>query len=72
MLLSSNGAAQWTTINGLKSGQPKHKASVSEWLLISASVVYLRRDRDYDAHTPLFIEVHAICVLWWDDDSDGP
>ena len=49
-------------INGLNqvpANRMEYKVSVSEWLLISTSAAYLLNDRDYDAHTPLLIEVHA-------------
>ena len=43
----------------IPSGQPEFKVNVSEWVLNSTSASYLLNDRDYDAHTPLLIEVHA-------------
>ena len=47
---------QWANSPGT---QAEFKINVSEWLLNSTSANYLLKDRDYDAHTPLLIEVHA-------------
>ena len=47
---------QWAI---LPADQKEFKLSVSEWLLNSTSANYLLNDRDYDAHTPLLVTVHA-------------
>ena len=48
---------QWSMI---PSAMQESKVTVSEWLLNSTSAAYLLNDRDYDSHTPLLIEVHAL------------